>query len=197
MQPPPFNANVPLLADSFAKWQINFLNNFGQLASAFSKNHVALDAASLAGNHTIIQLRNRGAPQVNSAEFALFCQNIGEVFPNNIFSLRYQNNGQIVPILYYQIVPLMPTSTQTPFFSLLPGRIICYFGTIKANAQVILSPPVARNIVSVNLTGIGQLGSHAGSVSFIKNTDGLITAITITRAGSVVTDYYYTILANT
>ena len=53
----PYNPNVPQSpGDTFATSQPQLEANFSQLYNYFMRNHVALDATTSAGNHTVIQL---------------------------------------------------------------------------------------------------------------------------------------------
>ena len=197
-----YNPNVPLVTDNFAAWQPEFLMNFSQLSKAFSQNHVPLTAGSNAGNHNYIQLFEQTSPQqTNVGEFAIYTKE-DDTTTDQIF-MRNQGNGTEYEFTCYQIYPITPTASQVPFFTFLPGKVICYFGlfnqTVSTPLQknITLIPPIARNIISVNLTGANNTNS-ASSVTLVTNTKGIITDLTLSTAVASVAPatQYYTVLAN-
>lgn len=197
-----YNPNVPRITDSFAEWQPEFLMNFQQLFAAFSQNHIALNSNFGAGNHKYIQLFEQTSPQqTNVAEFAIYTK-LDDTTTDQIF-MRNQGNGTEYQFSCYQIYPLNETTSQVPFFTFLPGRIICYFGvfnqtvSVPIQNQILLNPPIARNIISVNLTGANNT-NPASSVTLVTNTSGITTALTLSTAVASVApaSQYYVILAN-
>lgn len=196
-----YNPNVPRITDSFAEWQPEFLMNFKQLFRAFFQNHVSLSSTSNAGNHTYIQLFEQTSPQqTNVGEFAIYTKE-DDTTTDQIF-MRYQGNGTEFQFSCYQIYPLTPTDSQTPFFAFLPGKVICYFGlfnqtvSVPIQNQILLNPPIARNIISVNLTGVNNT-NPASSVTLVTNNK-ITTALTLSTAVASVAPatQYYVILAN-
>ncbi len=197
-----YNPNVPLVTDSFSAWQPEFLMNFSQLSKAFSQNHVPLTAGSNAGNHNYIQLFEQTSPQqTNVGEFAIYTKE-DDTTTDQIF-MRNQGNGTEYEFSCYQIYPITPTASQVPFFTFLPGKVICYFGlfnqTVSTPLQknITLTPPIARNIISVNLTGANNTNA-ASSVTLVTNTNAIITDLTLSTAVASVAPatQYYTVLAN-
>jgi hypothetical protein len=117
--------------------------------------------------------------------------------------MRYQGNGTEFQFSCYQTYPLTSTPSQVPFFTFLPGKVICYFGLFNQTVstpiqnQIKLNPPIARNIISVNLTGSNNTNS-ASSVTLITNTDGITTALQLSTSNINVAPatQYYIVLAN-
>lgn len=204
MTTPIFNPDVPLRKDIIADSQIDFLDNFFTLYNAFAQNHVALDAASNAGNHTIIQLLQQATQlQTNVGEISLYSKNVsGQT--DQIF-LRYQGNQNEFQLTNFQIFTIEATTQQTFFFTSLPGKVLLYFGVIIPNSATFtlnLIPPVAKSIISVNFCPIGT-----GAVAFyppIANPSstipGIINQFILTSsfpAGSInVPACYYMVAAN-
>ena len=116
-------------------------------------NHIPLDSASGAGNHTMVQLLEQtNAQQTNAGEISVYTKDASDQ-TDQIF-LRYQGNGQEFQFTNYQIYSIVPTALQTSYFTFLPGRVLLYFGTFiwtfGIPYQIInLIPPVALNIISV------------------------------------------------
>jgi hypothetical protein len=196
-----YNPNVPRITDSFAEWQPEFLMNFQQLFNAFSQNHVPLNAVSNAGNHNYIQLFEQTSPQqTNVGEFAIYTKE-DESTTDQIF-MRYQGNGTEFQFSCYQIYPISSTALQVPFFTFLPGKVICYFGLFNQTVstpiqnQIILTPPIARNIISIDLTPV-QTGTPS-SVTLVTNKNRITTALTLSSPIPSVApqSQYYVVLAN-
>src|ERR1700733_2891876 len=109
---------------SFADWQIQFIQNFTQLAKCFAVNHVPLTAATEAGNHTILQMAEQpGSLQVNLSEIAAYSKEVlGQT--DQLF-LKYQGaSGPEFQYTNYQIYPVTtvnPNNEQIQYFTFLPG----------------------------------------------------------------------------
>lgn len=199
-----YNPAIPTPTLSFADWQTGFLNNFANLSTAFSVNHIPLNASSNAGDHTFIQLLEQAASQqTNLSEFSVYTKKDPST-TDQIF-MRYQGNGTEFQFSCYQIYPLIATASQVPFFTFLPGKIMCYFGlfnqTVSTPLQnkIFLNPPIARNIISVNLTPAGGGQSTASSsVTLVTNTNGITTALQLPSPIPSVAPatQYYLVLAN-
>ena len=72
-----YDPKIPGGNDFLAVSQGDFLSNFGQLYNAFVRDHVALDAASSAGNHTNAELIIQGqGPATNVGELSLYSKTV-------------------------------------------------------------------------------------------------------------------------
>jgi hypothetical protein len=159
MTSPTYDPNIPLRTTPFADWQIYFQKNFQRLFTDFEKNHVSLTGGATAGNHTIIQMiEQSGNPQTGATEISVYTKDVPEQ-TDQVF-MKY-GNGTEFQFTNYQIYEIPKTDTQTTYFTFLPGKLIIYFGqhiTPKFNSgkpllrSIILNPPIARNIISVNIT---------------------------------------------
>lgn len=202
----PYDPQVPQFpTDSLETSQPELLNNFKTLYDIFFKNHVALDAASDKGNHTIVQLIEQINPlQTDVSEISVYTKKI-EGSTDQVF-LRYQGNGQEFAYTCYQIYGLTPLPNQIPYFTFLPGSILVYFGTFIKTAitdQVLtLYPPIAKNIMALSfcpLPSASPLTNVKPRVTFQKTDTGFITGINVTNSFPPATSppsYYYIILAN-
>lgn len=157
-----YDPNTPYPKLSYADWQIQFIQNFTQLATAFAQNHVPLNDATTAnrGNHTYIELTEQTQdPQTGSQEFCISVKDVENQTDQIYFT--YPGNTPVVQFTNYQIYTVKPTSQQTTYFTFLPGKLLVYFGTFGPfdsgnqggvfNNILNLNPPVAKNIVTVNL----------------------------------------------
>jgi hypothetical protein len=188
-----YNPNIPQFTDSYASWQTNFLSNFMQINTAFSVNHEPISSTN-AGNHTIIQLPEQENPvQTNINEISVYSKDVpGQTdqvfmkFPGINSEFQYTN---------YQIYPVNGPSTQTSYFTFLPGKVIVYFGQTTANnvKTIQLLPPVAKNIITVNLTNMSLPNSQGTPISFTV-TNNIVTTVNLNRTS--VTDMNYIVLAN-
>jgi glutathionylspermidine synthase len=192
-----YDTNTPNNKQSFAEWQEAFQQNFTQLGSAFKRNHIALDATSNAGNHTIIELLQQvGNPQVGTTEFAIYSKDVPDQ-TDQVF-MRYAGNGTEFQFTNYQIYSL----TDTTFFSFLPGKLICYFGLFNPSSStknsIFLNPPVARNLLSVNLTSLVPVLGSGASYTIPSAQNGILKKINVYVIGNPATinQHYYTIVAN-
>lgn len=154
-----YDPNTPYTKLSFADWQIQFIQNFTQLATAFAENHVPLDHATTAirGNHTYVKMPEQtGDPQTGSQEFSIYSKDVDNQTDQLFFT--YPGNTPVVQFTNYQIYSVTPTSRQTTYFTFLPGKLLIYFGTFgpfsggSLETNILkLNPPVAKNILSVQL----------------------------------------------
>lgn len=209
-QPTIYNPNVPLKSWSYSQWQPSFLTNFQQLYNAFKANHEPLDALSNAGNHTNVQLYDQpSSPTVSYAELGLFAQ----LVPNQVdqIFIKYQDNKTQFQWTNFQLYPVSPIgNNQTTYFTMLPGGIICYFGTytISEFGSPILkpvlylnNPNIAKNLLSVNITQINIPGTASNGPPSVSPVivDGIINSLQLTTTGTPagLNSYYYMILANT
>jgi hypothetical protein len=208
---PTYNPNVPLPKNQFNASQLDFLNNFGTLYNAFAENHVALDATSNAGNHTVIQLLQQDANdqfQTDVGEISIYCKPVTDQ-GDQIF-LRYQGNKNEFQLSAYQIYPLSvltnPGIVQTPFFSFLPGKVLVYFGTIQctlsmSGVPLYLRPPIATNIITMNFCLMGSVLSFPPAVSIkTPNSNGFYDTIYLQNPVPFGVQpqrtYFYVVLAN-
>lgn len=203
-----YNPNIPANQKSLINVdQVNFLNNFSSLYNSFLSNHVPLDAVSGAGNHTIIQLLEQDENaqfQTDAGEISVYVKNIsGQT--DQIF-LRYQGNATEFAYTVYQIYALKASSTQTPFFTFLPGRVLIYFGSLNVTLnnpqtgfQFNLFPAIATNIITMNFCPIGTNPAYSPYVTLqqpdnngIYKTINLFSSLGITTP----TQLFYTVLVN-
>ena len=194
-----YDPNTPINSQSFAAWQESFIENFTQLSDAFSANHVALDAASNNGNHTVIQLLEQAsAQQTGISEITVYTKNVlntaGEKTNQDQLFMRLPGNSTEFQFSCYQIYKLTQPNT---FFTFLPGGLIVYFGlylyNIAAKQQILnLFPAVAKNIMSVNFTSTQQVIGSGISFSQILNPSGITTGLRL----ATIYNQYYVVLAN-
>ena len=158
---PIYNPNIPQRKNTLADSQIDFLNNFSTLYTAFMANHIPLDAVSGAGNHTNVQMfeqQKNDQFQTNVDEISVYCKNV-EGQTDQIF-LRYQGNQDEFQFSTYQIYSLPVSTVATRFFTFLPGNVIIFFGTAQVKISTSgfplkLVPSIAKNIITVNLCPLG------------------------------------------
>jgi hypothetical protein len=183
-----YNPNTPTITLPFSQWQPQFLQNFAQLYAAFSTNHVPLDAASNAGNHTIIELVEQALPQqTNVSELAVYTKDVsGQT--DQIF-LRYQGNGQEVQLTTYQIYSLgnFAQGQSNQYFTFLPGNLILIFGYNVAKTKTTrLRPQIIKNVITCQLTPIGPSNQPFLNVSFVaKNTPGILNFMNVATSITV------------
>lgn len=198
---PNYNPNIPLVTDPFSDWQVNFIKNFRQLYDAFSVNHVALDAAADAGNHMIIQMpEQESSVQTNVADISVYTKDV-EGQTDQIF-IKY-GNGIEYQFTNYQIYSLDAikkgsTLLQTQYFTFLPGKLLIYFGdiTLDANGVIQLNPPVARNVVTVNLTAKDSTNSQGTPGVFVGGEDGFVTKVVLQYKQATQLKIFYVVVAN-
>lgn len=183
-QPPTYEPNTPQVKDNFADSQITFSDNFFTLYNAFLTNHVALDAASGAGNHTIIQLPEQDKDtqfQTDVGEISIYCKDVpGQT--DQIF-LRYQGNQDEFQFTNYQIYSIKETAIQTFYFTFLPGKVLICFGNIIANGKVTrlnIKPNIAKKIVTANFCVNSATPGFPPELTIpAKNTNKIITHLNL------------------
>jgi hypothetical protein len=188
-------------SDALAVSQLDLVNNFMAIYNGFLVNHVALDAASNAGNHTYIQLIELDDdPQTGPSNVSLYVKKVdGQT--DQLF-LRLSGNGSVIQISNYQIYSITPTPTQNSYFTFLPGKIIAYFGNFTSlpNNTLNLIPPVATNIMTVSFCPTGTTAGYKPVVSLVApaTKDDFYTSIKVTAnpLGAPVVASYYLVLAN-
>ena len=199
---PQYDQNIPNPNDVLADSQESFLVNFQQLYDAFAKNHVALDAATLAGTHNVVELlQQEKGFHTDVGEISLYSKNV-EGQADQLF-LRYQGNTQEVQMTNYQIYsdPVIQDG-QFGYFSYLPGGLILYFGGVNFsktnNRTLYLAPFITKNVIAFNLCASGTLSLPAPWVVFLAERAGIVTTIQA-NANSFVAGvvYYYIVLGNT
>ena len=205
MNPNPYDPNVPTSPDqALSDTQPLFLNNFLQLYDIFKQNHVPLDAVSGAGNHTIIQLyEQENVFQTNVGEISVYTKDApGQT--DQIY-LKYQGTaGPELQFTNYQLYSLQPTTTQTSYFTFLPGRILVYFGQcstvatlLPPNATLNLLPPIAKNIITVCVTPLGSTAAYKPSINVQQNPQGYFNAITFPLSSNTQpANCFYLVMAN-
>jgi hypothetical protein len=206
--PPVYNPNIPEnQSASIGKDQMNFLDNFAALYNAFSVNHVPLDATSGAGNHTIVQLIEQTAAfPANTGEISAYAR--AATGQSDQVFLRYQGDQNEFQYTAYQLYSLPTTTSQTSFFTVLPGRIMIYFGQVTpgpsvASFPIKLFPEVAINIITVNLCPLAVPGSAQWQPNVTlqaPGSNGIYNQINLLTSNrgilTLPTSMYYVVLAN-
>lgn len=199
-----YNPNVPQAPSaSIGQGQLDFLANFLTLYNSFAKNHITLDAAANAGNHTFVELVEQSQQfQTDIGEISLYSKLV-ENQTDQIF-LRYQGNQTEFQFSTYQIYAVEPTSTQTTYFTFLPGNLLLYFGTLAVSLSVNdnfpmkLVPNVAKNIITMEFCPIGNTPSFPPWVNLEAPVNGYYSTINL-KASSITnfpTQLFYIVLAN-
>ena len=205
MTNPTYNPNIPQPKTFISDSQDDFLNNFQAIYNAFQENHVPLDAASNAGNHTYLELLQQAANsefQSDIGEINIYTKNV-EGQTDQIF-LKYPNLPEI-QFTNFQIYPLNQTPQQTTYITFLPGKILVYFGMINPNNNPFdlqLFPYVAKVITGVNLCPIGTTTTNnplyplidAGAVELVPGIFGKIQLVP--SFGTTLPSCYYIVFAN-
>lgn len=201
---PQYEPNIPRVGDDLATSQGQFLINFMQLYSAFSQNHAPLDSSTLTpGNHTVVELLGSATGfQTDVSEVSIYAKPIaGQT--NQLF-MRYQGNGTEVSITNYQIYSIPPTPQRSQFFTFLPGGILIYYGLVDIFGYPFLldlNPPVAKNIISVNLCGAvtpGLKASYPPRADPVTSTDGIIRQLKLYNSLSLAISelMFYMVMVN-
>lgn len=205
---PYYDPNTPLVNTTYADWQINFLNNFNRLSTAFAVNHVPLEAASNAGNHNYIDFITRGQdPQTSLSEFSVY----GAQDANDITQLfmSLQNNVKF-QYTAYQIYPIEPQiPTQTSYFTILPGSMIVIFGQVNCAGNTLFDMPLfpavikSNGLISMNVTPVGTgVSGQQPFLTVLTNPQGFIQTMHIASNGlpnsgsNPLQNYYYMIVGN-
>lgn len=188
MTTPVYNSQIPQPENSIDQGQTDFLNNFSTLFNAFSSDHVPLDSGSNPGNHTFARLTEVETGQATGAsEIALYSKNVERQTDQLFF--RGIGNSQEIQYSNYQNYSLQPIKqgnniVQNQWFSFIPGGIIIYFGFITPTSntfKILLDPPIARNILSVNLGRLNQnTNIDQSNVAAVPNPDGTYSTIQLT-----------------
>lgn len=194
--------NTPTRQLPFAKWQIQFQQNFRKLAEAFAQNHVALDdpTTAIRGNHTVVEMpaQKNNVPQTGATEYALYSKIVTDqttqaylTFPSNTPVIQYTN---------YQLYELNDPGT---YFTFLPGGLIVYFGSFTptlrgSNFTFKLNPPVAKNVIAMEFCTKGTTPERTPSAVIEAAQDGFIKSITLGYAfQQPVLPISYVVVANT
>lgn len=194
-----YDPNTPLLKDPFSVWQEKMLNNFMIMDPAFAVNHVALEAVSNAGNHTVVNLLEQSRDQqTGGLEMTAYAKDIP--YQTDQLYMRYNGNGTVFQFTNYQIYPLNVSNIQSAFFTTLPGGLIVYFGKMfhPTGNPIQLYPQICTNIVSINCTG---MGSSAAIKSFeINMQENYVVSVQPIKQFPVSPELptlFYTIVGNT
>lgn len=190
-QPDQYNPQIPVSNNTIAQSQPQFFTNFNQLFNAFSVDHIALNAASNAGEHNIVRLAEQNQPLTTRvSEVAIYSKAKNQQTTQVFF--REQGNQLEYQYSNYQLFNLDPitigsakTVVQIPYFSFLPGGIIVYFGQIfpktgSKTASIILNPPICQTINGINLCIIGPSASNLPFASVVLDGEAKCTSITLT-----------------
>lgn len=194
-----YNPNTPKQGDSVGEWQKPFLDNFITIFNAFKKNHVSLDAGATAGNHTFAEFFKQVIPiQTSVGEVSIYSKNVEEQ-TEQLF-LRYQNNVEI-QLSNYQIYKPENNPTQIKYFTVLPGKLILYFGQFTANASgniLDLTPYVAKNIITMSCCNVGTTPRPRQIVQPLAPKGKIIQGLTIVNSffNQPFPNIYYMVLAN-
>lgn len=198
-----YNPNYPEVDSTWADWQIQFIQNFTQLATAFSQNHVPLDDATAAnrGNHTYVQIPELvNPPQTGASEFTIHNKNV-EGQTNQIY-FTYPGNSPVVQFTNYQLYTVASTDTQTTYFTFLPGKILVYFGSAGPSKKneylsIFLNPPVCRNIISINFCTKGSTPQYtSGTIITVPDANGIIKEIKTIGQINTPLSINYVVIAN-
>ena len=202
MTTPIYNPNVPTApGDTFAESQPDLLNNFMALANIFAVNHVPLDASFANGNHTYMEMfEQENDPQTGTSQIAAYAKQVnGQA--TQVF-LRSLGNSVPYQLTAYQIYPTMLANT---YFTLLPGNIMMYFGTIPAKlpSSFDLFPKICDKIISIVVNASGGLSPSNGYNPWVTITapseDNLIGQINLFQAAAtstLPTAFNYIVLGN-
>lgn len=180
---PIFDTGVPeRFSDALATTQPELLNNFISLYQAFLKNHVAISETG-AGNHTIIELLEQGGdPQTGLNDISFYSKNV-EGQTDQVF-VRMSSNGTAYQLSNYQLYSMPHPTDQQNYFTILPGKLLVYFGyfnTLPDNI-LLLNPPIAKNIVSVDFCPHGFGANLKPTVEIIKDKNAEITKLKVADA---------------
>ncbi len=200
-----YNPDIPQRKDDLAKSQIDFLNNFSTLYNAFTKNHIALDKTD-AGNHTFVQLLEQDKNnqfQTNVDQISIYAKKVkGQT--DQVF-LRYQGNQKEFQFSTYQIYSIKASGGNSYFFTFLPGNVLVYFGTVQVALStrpypLALLPPIAKNIITVNLCALGTTPGFIPYVTLPPPVNNIIPFIELTLIpGSIFggpSNLFYIVMAN-
>lgn len=175
-----YDQNIPTANDDLATSQAQFLSNFQQLFLAFAQNHVDFSAGATAGNHTVVELLSSPAGfETSAGEISLFAKPVAQQV-DQLF-LRYQGNFKDVQYTNYQLYALNQVAGKSQFFTVLPGKILIYYGSVVIPSypyKLQLEPRLGKNIISVNLCYSGTPASPP-SVNPITASSGLIKQLQI------------------
>jgi hypothetical protein len=202
MTPPVYQPNIPQPGHTIARGQQDFLNDFASLYTAFMTNHIPLDATSNAGNHTFLQMAEQmSAPQTQQGEISVYVKNIpGQT--DQVF-LKYQS-GTELQLTNYQLFAITPTTTEIRYFTMLPGKIIVFFGTFfpaiqtqqKITPGAYFAPFIAKNIITFNtVTAPGSL-SPSPLFNMRMGRPGIVTNAELINQGLFRAGISYIALAN-
>lgn len=208
-----FNADTPTAQLDFDLWQVQFQANFQRMSQSFLVNHVPLENASKTGNHTIIQMPEQPEDrkiQTNIGDFAIFTRLV-EDQADQVF-MQYEGNQPEFQYTNYQLYTIKDRqdknkkTIQKTYFTTLPGNLMLIFGSVLIKDkkwEIVLTPPVMKNIISVNMTTIGTFPNKAVAyeVTPIKNTVDKVDYFTsidimfqINKDGQ---PFYYLVMGNT
>ncbi len=181
-----YDQNVPQVNDDLATSQGQFLSNFQQLFLAFAQNHVNFSAGATAGNHTVIELLSSPSGfETSAGEISLFAKPVAQQV-DQLF-LRYQGNTQDVQYTNYQLYDLNQVPGRAQFFTVLPGKILIYYGLVSIPGYpyiLDLDPPIAKNIISVNLCP-ALTPSQPPIVEPVTASNGIIKQLKLTTPFSL------------
>lgn len=199
--PDNYEPNVPLAKDIFNVTQPQIQQNFKEFYDAFAENHIELDAASGAGNHTNIQLieQSQGL-QTGTSEISIYSRDV----PNQTVQMfmRYQGNQKEFRYTNYQIYQIDSifngsTLVQSTYITFLPGNMIVYFGYVNA-PSVQLNPYIAKHVLTANFCRVGSFAAPP-DVSLKQIPGKIFSQVNLLFPGVQPTQipYYYIVVANT
>lgn len=197
MTTPIYDPNIPQFpGDGLATTQQQFLDNFITLYNVFQNNHVPLDSSTNIGNHKLVQLLERAMPiQTDLGDITAYSKDV-EAQTDQLF-LRYQGNGQEFQYTNYQLYSISATA----FFTILPGGIIIYFGSIGAGVlSITLRPAIAKNIITIALSPNSNstvLNAGGAGAVLVPPVNGIYTTVGIGAGLPKQPPYFYLIMANT
>lgn len=202
--PPTYNPAIPTAQNNIAESQGDFLINFETMFDAFLVNHIPLNDPTNPGNHDNIQLIEQKVPKGSrSDEIIIYSKKVAG--QTDQLYMRYPSNGKEFQISEYQIYQIAPTSTQSFYFTFLPGGIIVYFGGIIPNSNPFnleLNPAICSNIMGVNLGVAGVQTSIAtaypSNITGIEAVGGIAKALILANSTelNIPPPQYYIIFGN-
>jgi hypothetical protein len=200
MTTPVYNAKIPQPENSIDESQTDFLNNFSTLFNAFGNDHVPLNAALDAGNHTFVRLVEQNVGQATgTSEIAIY----SKLIPEQTDQIFYRTIGNGLEVQYsnFQIYPIQPIKhgdviVQIPYFTFLPGGMIMYFGTVVLDSnpfQLMLEPAICTNIFGINLGARDVPIRFPSAATPVPNQDGKYQVVNLSFTDFVAKDQSYII----
>lgn len=165
-----YNPNIPQATDDPTQSQLQLLNNFAQMNTQFSVNHVPLTAGGQNGFHTKIVFNNvLGAdPNPTAPQSVLYTKTAttGTV-PSNTTELFFQNGNLASNVKQLTNLPIFNTSSSNYGFTTPWGMIVnCGLRTSGVSPITFqVSYPVGFKTYTAIVTPQNATGAYAVVVS--------------------------------